>query len=164
MYNLLKLRLHGRLYRYGHACVSFGEPLSLSQWQKANGVDFAIDEKEHRFAAVSRLADDLMTRIGKIIPALPVALVSTVLLEDPDTWMGELELKSRVFDLISSLEAKGAHVHIPRSDRDYAVGTGLRMLTLRHLAEENERGLFRANPKEQILLQYYANSIAHLLR
>ena len=164
VYNLLKLRLQGRLYRYGHACVSFGEPLSLSQWQKANGVDFAIDEKEHRFAAVSRLADDLMTRIGKIIPALPVALVSTVLLEDPDTWMGELELKSRVFDLISSLEAKGAHVHIPRSDRDYAVGTGLRMLTLRHMAEENDRGLFRANPKEQILLQYYANSIAHLLR
>ena len=39
---------------------------------------------------------------------------------------------------------------------------GLRMLLLRHLVEE-ENGLYRANPKEETLLRYYANSIAHLL-
>ena len=36
------------------------------------------------------------------------------------------------------------------------------MLLLRHLVEE-ENGLYRANPREEILLRYYANSIAHLL-
>ncbi|MEZ5870413.1 MAG: 1-acyl-sn-glycerol-3-phosphate acyltransferase [Nitratireductor sp.] len=164
IYNLLKLRLQGRLYRYGHACVSFGEPLSLAKWQKSHGVDFAADDKDQRFAAVSMLASDLMDSIGRIIPVLPVALVSTVILENGDNWIGELELKSRVFDLVSRLEAKGAHVHIPRSDRDYAVGTGLRMLTLRHLVETREDGLYRANPGERILLGYYANSIAHLPR
>ena len=36
------------------------------------------------------------------------------------------------------------------------------MLTLRHLVETSEDGLHRANPKERVLLEYYANSIAHL--
>ena len=161
--NLVKLRLQGRLYRYGLACVSFGEPLSLGQWQKSQGVDFSTEDKDQRFAGVERLANDLMQRIGSIIPALPVALVATVILENGDNWIGELELKSRVFDLVSRLEKRGAHVHVPRSDRDYAVGTGLRMLTLRHLVHENDSGLYRANAGERILLEYYANSIAHLM-
>ena len=56
----------------------------------------------------------------------------------------------------------GAHIHIPRADQDYAVEVGLRMLLLRHFVEE-ENGLYRANPREEMLLRYYANSIAHLL-
>ena len=36
------------------------------------------------------------------------------------------------------------------------------MLTLRHLVEENE-GLFRICSGEEPLLNYYANSITHLL-
>ena len=59
------------------------------------------------------------------------------------------------------LEATGAYVHIPRADRDYAIDVGLRMLTLRHLVTE-EAGSYRANPKELLLLRYYANAIAHL--
>ncbi len=39
---------------------------------------------------------------------------------------------------------------------------GLRMLLLRHFVEE-ENGLYRANPREEVLLRYYANSIAHLV-
>ena len=35
------------------------------------------------------------------------------------------------------------------------------MLLLRHFVEE-ENGLYRANPREEMLLRYYANSIAHL--
>jgi len=37
------------------------------------------------------------------------------------------------------------------------------MLLLRHFVLE-ENGLYRANPREEILLRYYANSIAHLVR
>ena len=33
---------------------------------------------------------------------------------------------------------------------------------LRHFVEE-DNGLYRANPREEIMLRYYANSIAHLL-
>ncbi|QIS94671.1 hypothetical protein FQ775_24020 [Nitratireductor mangrovi] len=78
--------------------------------------------------------------------------------------MREFELKSAVFGLIERLEGEGTHVHIPRADRDYAVGAGLRMLTLRHMVVMNDEWLYRANPDERLLLTYYANSIAHLLK
>ena len=52
---------------------------------------------------------------------------------------------------------------MPRADRDYAVGVGLRMLTLRHLVGEAD-GLYSALPSELTLLRYYANSIAHFGR
>ena len=45
---------------------------------------------------------------------------------------------------------------------DLAIEVGLRMLLLRHFVEE-ENGLYRTNPNEEILLRYYANAIAHLL-
>jgi glycerol-3-phosphate O-acyltransferase len=60
------------------------------------------------------------------------------------------------------LAARGAHVHVPRADQDYAVEVGLRMLRLRRLVDETD-GLYRADPANAVLLRYYANSIAHLL-
>ncbi len=161
--NLLWLRLRGKLYRFGYACVSFGQPVSLAQWQRDHGVEFAAIPRDARFGAVQLLADDLMKAVGAIVPALPVALAAHVFLQRGDEWIGELELKSAIFALISRLEDEGAHVHIPRADRDYAVSAGLRMLILRHMVDESELGLYRANRGERLLLQYYANSIAHLL-
>jgi glycerol-3-phosphate O-acyltransferase len=161
--NLMKLRLQGRLYRYGHALVSFGRPLSMKAWLKRNRIDLRGRDKEGRFTAVARLGEELIEQIGRIVPALPVPMAAHVFLENGKNWIGELELKSRVFELIEELEKRGAHVHIPRADRDYAVSTGLRMLTLRRLVETRDDGLYRANPRERVLLEYYANSIAHLL-
>jgi len=162
-WNLLKLRIQGRLYRFGHACVSFGEPLSFRIWLSDNAPDFGARDREARFEAIARLGSDLMARIGAIVPALPVALAATVFLRDRDSWITESELKARVTALIAELEARGAHVHIPRDDRDYAVTTGLRMLTLRKLVETDADGRLRMNPNERVLLEYYANSIAHLV-
>jgi len=51
---------------------------------------------------------------------------------------------------------------VPRGDLDYALTVGLRMLRLRRLIEERD-GLFTSVPAERTLLDYYANSIAHLL-
>jgi glycerol-3-phosphate O-acyltransferase len=64
--------------------------------------------------------------------------------------------------LMDGVEAGGGHVYVPRTDRDYALTVGLRMLTLRGLVEEQD-GLFRVNPAELPILRYYANSIAHLV-
>lgn len=162
-WNLLRLRFQGRLYRFGYASVSFGRPISLTEWQRENGVAFVELPREERFAAIERLGRDLVDAIGAIVPVLPVALASYVFLESGERWISEFELKSAVFGLIERLEAERAHVHIPRADRDYAVGAGLRMLTLRHLVVANDEWLYRANPGETLLLSYYANSIRHLL-
>ena len=104
----------------------------------------------------------LPQEVGQVVPALPVSLVATVVLGAAKP-LSALELKGEVENLIRRLIAGGAHIHIPRADQDYAIEVGLRMLLLRHLVEQ-ENGLYRANPREELLLRYYANSIAHLPR
>ena len=173
-FHLAKLRFQGRLYRYGHACVSFGEPISLAAFAKNNKIDFsnfaetgdpiAKKAREARFMGVQKLGDELLDKIGRVIPVLPVALVATVLLKNEDHWMADLELKSKVFALMQKIEAAGYHVHIPHGDRDYTLETGIRMLKLRHILEVDADGLTRANLDEQLLLEYYANSIAHIVQ
>ena len=46
-------------------------------------------------------------------------------------------------ELVRRLEARNARLYLPRGDWDYAVSAGLRMLTLRHLVDEQD-GLYRA--------------------
>ena len=104
-----------------------------------------------------------MQEVGRVVPALPVSLVATALLAGGDRGLSSLELKGAVFELMQPSAAAGAHVHIPRSDQEYAVEVGLRMLMLRHLVELND-GVYRPNPREHALLAYYANAIAHLSR
>ena len=151
--------LRGKRYRYGYACVNFGEPVSLKKW---------ITERHDNKAElpyiqdVSELADELMQRIGNITPVLPVALVATIFARSPDAKLSELALKSEVFSLLQTLEKASYRAYIPRSDRDYAVTVGVRMLTLRHILNDDE-GLYSVNEKEVPLLKYYANSIKHLI-
>ena len=159
---LASLRLQGKLYRYGTACVSFGNPVSLTRWQKDQKINLANISEEKRHKAINRLGVDLLDEISRVIPVLPVAVTARIFLEAGDKTIGELELKSLIFKQMTKLEKSGAYVHIPRQDRDYAASMGLRMLTLRHLVNETDDGLFQANPKETVLLEYYANSIAHL--
>ena len=142
-------------YRNGYACVNFGTPLSLKSWIMEYPVedDGAFD--------VASFAQTLMDRIGSIIPILPVALVSIVIGRNPSLGLSELELKSKVFDLLAWLEAQGHRAYIPRGDRDYAVAVGIRMLTIRRVIVEHE-GVFQLNQDERQLLDYYANSIIHL--
>lgn len=149
--------LQGRRYRYGYACVNFGEPVSLKQWLRANTANH-----QEPLQDVSALAEDLMQRVGKITPILPVALVTSVFAADRDRRFTALELKGAVFELLVRLERAGHRAYIPRSDRDYAVTVGVRMLTLRRILLESD-GFYRANPDELALLHYYANSIAHLV-
>jgi glycerol-3-phosphate O-acyltransferase len=155
------LRFRGKLYRYGYACVGFGKPVSLRQYVAERGIDFRMLDETRRFAEIERLGETLMQKVGQVVPALPVSLVATVMLAAGKP-LSVLELKGEVETLIRRLIAGGAHIHIPRADQDYALEVGLRMLLLRHLVEE-ENGLYRANPREDVLLRYYANSIVHLL-
>ena len=161
LWHNLMLRFRGKLYRYGYACVSFGEPLSLRKYLIERGLDFRTLDEQRRFSEIERLGETLMQRVGQVVPALPVSLVATVMLAAAKP-LSALELKGEVEILIRRLLANGAHIHIPRSDQDYAIEVGLRMLLLRHFVEEDS-GLYRANPREEVLLRYYANSIAQLL-
>jgi len=153
--------LIGRRYRYGYACVNFGRPVSMRAYVAGRTLDFRNLDDAARRAEVAAVGRLLMDQIGRIVPVLPVPLVTKVLLADPRRAWSELELKAEVQALMRRVEEAGAHVYVPRSDRDYAIAVGLRMLTLRHLVLEDD-GLLRPNPAELTVLAYYANSILHL--
>ena len=51
---------------------------------------------------------------------------------------------------------------MPRGDLDYAVGVGLRMLTLRRIVDEHD-GLYRGESRRTGVLAYYANAIEPLV-
>jgi glycerol-3-phosphate O-acyltransferase len=138
------MAMRGEWHRFGYTCVSFGVPVSLRNYVEARKIDFRVLASEPRRIEVERLGNELMEAVGRVVPAL-------------------FEIKGRVSSLIGDLERLGSYVHIPRADRDYAISVGLRMLTLRHLVIETD-DTYRANPKELVLLQYYANAIVHLFK
>lgn len=157
----LGLMLSGRWHRFGYACVNFGQPQSMREYVRANGLHLRALDDESRHAEVALIAKKLMTEIGRVIPVLPVSLVADVMVEDPQRLWSELELKAAALARMAALEARGAHIYIPRQDQDYAFGVGLRMLTLRHLVIERD-GLYFPAPDQIDALAYYANAIAHL--
>ena len=156
------LMLQGGWYRYGYACVNFGRPLSMRDYVARTGVDFRALDDDARHVAVAQLGRALMEAIRDVIPVLPVSLVATVLVRADQGGLSEMDLITKAYDLARKLEASGAHVYIPRSDLDYAIGVGLRMLTLRHIVREQD-GLYFVAQGERELLAYYANAIAPLV-
>ncbi len=157
------LMMRGKWHRFGYAIVNFGTPISMRDYIENHKVEFRNTEKEERIEKVQELAQELMDKVSEVIPVAPVPLIASVFVEDPEKGFSDLEIKARVQSLIDKLEKQGARVYIPRSDRDYTIEVGLRMLTLRHIVLENDQ-LFYAAPDDMDVLQYYANSIDHFFK
>jgi glycerol-3-phosphate O-acyltransferase len=154
------LRLRGRWYRFGYACANFGTPILLKEYLAGAGWSPVGLGREARGARVQQFADHLMAAVGRVVPVLPVSLVASVFVAATEA-LDEPEINVRALALQQRCEAIGAQVYVPRSDPEYSVLVGLRMLTLRRLVIE-EAGRYRANPDELELLRYYANAITHL--
>jgi glycerol-3-phosphate O-acyltransferase len=157
----LWLMVRSEWHRFGYACVNFGTPVSARTYLAGRGLDLRRLPKEERYAQVEAFGRELMRSIAAVIPVVPVSLVATVFVREPERTWSELELKAEVLRLMRELEGWGAHVYLPRKDQDYAIGVGLRMLTLRRLVTD-EGGMYRVTPGEAPMLDYYASSIAHL--
>ncbi len=143
-------RLRGRAHRFGYAAVSFGSPLSLRAFVAEGGAK--VD--------VAALGTELTGRIGKIVPVLPTSLVATVLLAAAGPVPEEAVLE-QALALRERLEKLDAHLHIPREDFTYAVRVGIRSLVTRNIVHDTGDGISPL-PEAKALLEYYANSIAHL--
>jgi glycerol-3-phosphate O-acyltransferase len=158
----VRLVLQSRWRRFGYACVNFGSPFSMREYCRTKGVDFQRLGGEDRKRAMLDLGTALMESVGRVVPVVPVALMATVFIRHAERALSELELKAEAARLIAALEARGAHIYVPRGDRDYALTVGLRMLRLRNVIEERD-GLYQILAGQRALVEYYANSIAHLL-
>ncbi len=157
----LVLMVLSRWRRYGYACVNFGTPLSVKAYCRETDTDFSTLKRNRRFVEIEKLSNRLMAGIAKVVPVLPVSLVSTVLIEAPGGEMDILEIEKRSNKMIDELKAEGAPIfEVPRSTRARTIADAVEFLRIRRMITVSGR-LFKAKPEEIATLEYYANSIGH---
>jgi glycerol-3-phosphate O-acyltransferase len=158
--NILRL-LTGRLKRYGRVAVNFGTPVSLRQWSADNPQALSLPKQE-RLNQLHGLADEIMNRIAAIMPVTPVPLVSAALLSFGETMVRRSDLLDRIDEYRDHLIATGAKLVREERGADAILERAWRMLRMRRLVVK-EVDSFVVLPKQRPLLEYYANSIVHLL-
>ncbi len=134
-------RLRGKMTTFGTANVSFGQPLSLR--------DFAKDHD----SATEAVGTELMERIAKVVPLLPVPLVSRAILAGDVT---EPAIAAHIENLIATLPKTVAP---PRRTPEQMTVDGLANLRRRELIGTDDT--ITVTEGESDVLAYYANSIAH---
>ncbi len=158
IYKQLLLSRKNRWRRFGYASVNFGEPLSVRDYCAETGIAFNRLEHEHRFAEIQKLAHRLLRKIERVIPVLPVPLMSRIVLDNQGEWKSELQLKMFASKKIDALHREGAPIDISASAREGVLSSAMKMLLARGMLDAKD-GLFRANPDSIQILTYYANSI-----
>ncbi len=158
IFKQLLLSRKSRWRRFGYASVNFGEPLSVREYCRKADMTFNRLDQEQRFAQIEKLADTLLQKIERVIPVLPVPLMSLVVLENRNEWKSELQLKMLASKKIDTLQNQGAPIKLSASAREGVLTTAMTMLLARGMLDA-EDGMFRANPDSILILSYYANSI-----
>jgi len=156
--------LTGRLKRYGRVAVNFGAPRSVREWL-ANEPPGLLDwPKERRLPELDRLAREMMDRIGAIVPVTPVPLAAAALLSFDRSLVSRTAVLERMDELRDRLRDVNAKVVRGGARIADVWDRARRMLTLRRLivAGADSDSLI-VLPRARPLLEYYANSIAHLL-
>ncbi len=140
------LWLRGRYRRFGTAAVSFGAPLSLREMRAAGRGD------------PQDLAGELIRRIGRAVPLVPVPLAAWALCQ------GAADRAAVTARIAWALEAVGARNPGGEGRPDPArwAATGLHILRRRGLIHE-EGGRITVTEGEGPLLAYYAASLEHVL-
>src|SRR5439155_23848257 len=132
----LRLMLKSEWHRFGYACVNFGSPVSMRAYCGSRGVDFQRLSGDERRRATAALGEHLMRSVGQIVPVVPVPLMATVFLRNPERRLSALELKAEVGRLIGGLDRSAAHGYVPPRDVDYAPDVCPRRLLMRHRGDE----------------------------
>jgi len=160
VFKTLMLSRKTRLRRFGYASVNIGNPVSARAYCEQNKIEFIHLEQEARFEQVAKLADTLMTEVRDAIPITPVALMAEVVLANKDTWKSELELKAQALKRMGVLKEMGAPIRISSNTTDSVLAGALVIIEGRGWLDMQDN-LYKAKQDSLIMLEYYANSIAH---
>ena len=152
----------GRLKRYGRVAVNFGTPLSLRGWLATAPANVLTLPKEQRLPQLERLAREMLTRIGAIIPVTPVSLAAAALLSFGQTVITKDALLERMDQLRDRLREVNGKVVRGGARIAEVWDRAWRMLRMRRLVVVDGESLVIL-PRGRPLLEYYANSIAHLV-
>jgi glycerol-3-phosphate O-acyltransferase len=118
--------------------------------------------RPERLGRVQALSDEVMERIGQLIPVTPVALACAAIQSLDSDFIARAVLLERMEEMRDALVDLNARVL--RADRDIAetFDRAWRMLRMRRMLAASGDG-FAVLPRSRPLVSYYANSIAHLL-
>ena len=146
-----------RWRRYGRAAVTIGTPVSVDAW--LSGLEAPRTE---RLPLVQHFCDDVLNRIGAIIPVTPVPLACAALASFDADYVTRAALLERMQAMREVLAEFNARVL--QADRDIAetFDRAYRMLRMRRVIARAGDG-FLILPTGRPLITYYANSIVHLL-
>ena len=159
--NTLRL-LTGRLKRYGRVAVNFGTPQSLRAWLETAPRNALALPKEQRLAELERLGREMLGRIGAIIPVTPVPLAAAALLSFGQTVINREALLERMDQLRDRLKEVNGKVVRGGARIVEVWDRAWRMLRMRRLVVADGETLV-VLPRGRPLLEFYANSIAHLV-
>jgi glycerol-3-phosphate O-acyltransferase len=148
-----------RARRYGRACVNFGAPVSVDEWLATNPGVLDLP-REERLPRLLDLAQGVMRRLAAIMPVTSVSLASTALLRHGGTRITRPEWESLLEGLRSELREAGAQVIGEDRSSGEILDRALVMLTLRRVVAPEGDG-FEVDRSQDLLLRYYASSIAH---
>jgi len=152
----------GQLKRYGRVAIAFGTPISVRSWLADQPAGILTLPKEQRLPHIQRLAEQALERIGAVIPVTPVPLASAALLSFGASVVSRSRLLERldeVRDRLGEFNARIVRTELPISevwDRAWL------MFSMRRLVVAHGDDLVIL-PSARPLLEYYANSIRHLL-
>jgi len=158
--NLVRL-LTRQWKRYGRAAVVVGAPIPLGPWFAAQRDLFAI-EKPERLARVQSLCDDLLARVGALIPVTPVPLVCAAIQSFDGEYIARDALLERIDEMRGVLRELNAGVVRQDRSAEELFDRAYRMLRMRRVISRTGTG-YLVLPKGRPLVSYYANSIGHLL-
>jgi len=150
-----------RWKRYGRAAVTVGAPIPLGDWFARETGLFSLPRTD-RLGRVQALCDQIMARIGQLVPVTPVPLACAAIQSIDRDFIPRSLLLERMTEMRAVLvELNG---RVIRADRDIAETWELawRMLRMRRVLHATGEG-YSLLPRNRELVRYYANSIAHLL-
>jgi glycerol-3-phosphate O-acyltransferase len=156
------LVLTGQKQRYGRVAVNFDAPISVRAWLAGERPDLLATPRDERLPAIQRLADLVMARAGAVIPVTPVPFVATALLSFHSSAVPMDALWDRMAELKDHL--KDTNAKMVRSELAVTEVWERAWRTFRA-----RRWVYRDGgnlvilPSARPLLEYYANSIVHLL-
>jgi glycerol-3-phosphate O-acyltransferase len=151
--------------RYGRAAVTIGEPVPLEPWlaeRESEGEPLFELPRHERLAAVQVLCDDMMSRIGAIIPVTPVTLACAAIQSLDSDFISKAKLIERMSDMRDVLGELNARTIRSEGPIEETFDRAWKMLSMRKMLIETEEG-YAVMPRNRGLVSYYANSIAHLL-
>jgi glycerol-3-phosphate O-acyltransferase len=154
-----------RWQRYGHAAVTIGEPISVDAWLEENeAVEVQVLDlpRPERLPRVQAFCDDVLARIGEIIPVTPVPLACAALQSFDADFIPRAKLLERMAAMRDVLLELNGRVVRADGDIDETFDAAYQLLRMRRILAESGDG-FAVLPHGRPLISYYANSIVHLL-